>query len=343
MASFVTVKTTDDSNYIALGQFIGDNIVDWNGTERFFTVNGPSGATATFVGQDFEYTQDEDHLPVAGTVKSITLKLGTVEIAVVSGLTIDVGFATQAFLQGGFAAVVGLFGDMRVTGNIGNDVLAAGLGDDVFFGGKGADTMFGLDGNDTVSYFKSGAGVNASLASPLNPAGNTGDAAGDQYGSIQNLTGTKFNDNLSGDGAANTLDGKSGNDSLKGAGGRDILIGGLGNDSLTGGRGPDTLKGAGGADKFIFNALNEGGDKVAFFDSLDKVHVKASAFGIESGEFNFFASAAPAAPDASAAFLYDTDDKQLIWDANGSADGGRTTLFTITGFGGVQANDIILI
>lgn len=337
MPTFVSVKTTQDSNYVALAQAIANDVTGFNGGTTFFKVSGPDNASATFFGESFTY--DENGVPETGTVKSISLKIGTVVIATVSGITIDVGIAAQAFLGGGFPALIGLFGDMRVTGNIGDDVLAAGSGDDIFYGGLGADSMFGTGGNDTVSYIKSDTKVTASLA---NPGINTGDAAGDTYGSIENLTGTDLRDRLLGNGEGNILDGKDGNDKLSGGAGGDILIGGNGGDLLTGGRGADILKGLDGADKFIFKALNEGGDEVVSFDSADKVRVKAAALGIDPSDFSFFASDVPEAPDASPAFLYDTDDKILIWDANGSVADGRTTLFTITGFGVVQSDDVIL-
>src|SRR6185295_14112803 len=91
-----------------------------------------------------------------------------------------------------------------------------------------ADSLDGGIGTDTASYATAGAGVAARLAAP---AGNTGDAAGDSYVSIENLTGTNFADTLTGDGNANVLAGLDGNDTL---------IGGAGADSLDGGAGSDT-------------------------------------------------------------------------------------------------------
>jgi Ca2+-binding RTX toxin-like protein len=47
---------------------------------------------------------------------------------------------------------------------------------------------------------------------------------------IENITGSNYNDVLTGDGAANALSGASGNDTLKGGAGTDTLDGGTGND-----------------------------------------------------------------------------------------------------------------
>ena len=115
-----------------------------------------------------------------------------------------------------------------LTGNIGANVLDGGSGNDILIGGAGADTLIGGAGTDTASYSTSTLALVASLASA---AGNTGDAAGDTYSGIENLTGGTGDDTLGGDGAANAIDGGNGND---------ILIGGAGADALTGGAGTDT-------------------------------------------------------------------------------------------------------
>ncbi|KQS71400.1 hypothetical protein ASG39_21400 [Rhizobium sp. Leaf371] len=62
---------------------------------------------------------------------------------------------------------------------------------------------------DTASYADATAAVTASLGDATI---NLGDAKGDKYISIENLTGSNFNDTLSGDKAANVINGGKGND-----------------------------------------------------------------------------------------------------------------------------------
>ncbi|MEP4884870.1 MAG: hypothetical protein ABJ215_00740, partial [Alphaproteobacteria bacterium] len=144
-------------------------------------------------------------------------------------------------------------GDDILTGGATDDVLDGGAGNDILEGGAGADTIHGGDGMDTVSYDESSGGVAVDLAH----GGNHGDAAGDLFTNVENISGSAHGDSLVGDGGANAisgndgadwLNGASGDDVLRGDGGNDSLFGGVGDDVLFGGAGSDTLNGAGGYD-----------------------------------------------------------------------------------------------
>ena len=118
----------------------------------------------------------------------------------------------------------------------GNDRLFGGGGDDFLIGDGGADIFTGGAGTDTVSYHTTGARVVVDLES----SGSEGDAAGDLYGSIENVLGTGGNDTILGDNGNNELQGLDGNDILNGRTGDDTLRGGMGADILSGGSGDDT-------------------------------------------------------------------------------------------------------
>lgn len=117
-----------------------------------------------------------------------------------------------------------------LTGNAGGNVLMGGDGNDTLIGGASGDRLYGGNGSDTASYASASAGVSASLAAPKT---NSGDAKGDIYSSIENLSGSRFNDVLAGDATANVLAGGSGNDTLEGAAGGDVLNGGAGSDTAS--------------------------------------------------------------------------------------------------------------
>jgi Ca2+-binding RTX toxin-like protein len=93
-------------------------------------------------------------------------------------------------------------------------------------------------------------------------SGNVGQANGDSYIGIENLTGSSHADRLTGDNDRNVLRGlagddfifgNGGNDTIDGGAGRDFLSGGNGNDRITGGRGNDTIDGGFGWDTALYS------------------------------------------------------------------------------------------
>jgi serralysin len=132
--------------------------------------------------------------------------------------------------------------DQYISGGPFADTLIGRNGRDILEGRAGADDLAG-GGRDTASYLHARARVEVSLA---NPAINAGEAAGDTFGSIKHLTGSRFADELTGDGSTNRL---------------------------TGAAGPDLLTGGPGSDRFYYNALRDSPpgpgrrDKIADFNA----------------------------------------------------------------------------
>jgi Ca2+-binding RTX toxin-like protein len=122
-----------------------------------------------------------------------------------------------------------------VDGGTGDDILWGGSFDDVLSGGAGADQINGGAGSDTASYLNA-YGVVIDMS---NRTLNTGDAAGDIFSSIENVSGSYYSDKIYGTSGNNILSGSNGDDLLYGRGGNDQLIGGTGVDTMTGGTGDD--------------------------------------------------------------------------------------------------------
>ncbi len=187
---------------------------------------------------------------------------------------------------GGRDIMRGLAGDDLINGGNGDDRMFAHGGDDILIGGRGADVLNGGAGRDTADY----RGSNGVIADLLTPGDNTGDAAGDTFISIENLSGGGGHDVLAGDGGANvligrggddTLMGRGGNDTLGGRNGRDVLDGGSGDDRLFGGNGNDLLLGGAGAD-YMDGGL--GYDTVTYENSSVAVGVDLSGALPNSGD-----------------------------------------------------------
>jgi Ca2+-binding RTX toxin-like protein len=134
--------------------------------------------------------------------------------------------------------VYGYGGVDRIYGHGGNDLIFGGAEDDWIYGmgdndtlkgGGGADHLYGGSGIDTASYDDSPVGVSVFLAPGGTGAGYNGDAEGDRFDSIENVSGSAYLDALHGNEGANTLNGLAGNDYLRGRDGADTLYGGSGN------------------------------------------------------------------------------------------------------------------
>lgn len=129
-----------------------------------------------------------------------------------------------------------------LTGSSGNNVINGSYGNDTISGGRGSDRLIGGAGTDTVTYASAGARVTASLTRA------TGGAGTDVISGFENLTGSRYDDKLEGNGARNVLQGGGGRDVLYGYGADDRLYGGSGPDRLNGGSGRDYGNGGTGSD-----------------------------------------------------------------------------------------------
>ncbi|MEL6265028.1 MAG: hypothetical protein AAFR52_05175, partial [Pseudomonadota bacterium] len=159
----------------------------------------------------------------------------------------------------------GRSGSDVINGGRGNDALGGENDDDILEGGAGADRLFGGNGSDTAQYLSSTAGVTVAL---FDGTASGGHANGDQFFSIENVTGSNLGDDLSGDTEANTIRGADGNDTIKGGRGDDALGGEGGADVIVAGPGDDRVFGGGGPDRFHFL---EGSDRDRVFDFVDDV------------------------------------------------------------------------
>jgi Ca2+-binding RTX toxin-like protein len=100
-------------------------------------------------------------------------------------------------------------GSISVTGNSAANT---------FIMGTGAQSVSGSTGNDTVSYAYASAAVTVDLWSLV----HVGEAADDTLGSIENITGSAYDDVLRTLGTASVLDGGPGADTMEGRAGGDI-------------------------------------------------------------------------------------------------------------------------
>jgi Ca2+-binding RTX toxin-like protein len=169
----------------------------------------------------------------------------------------------------------------------GDDTLDGGDGDDELAGGAGADFLIGGSGSDTATYNQSAVGVVVWLQGLL-PVGHNGDAEGDQFVSIENITGSGYGDDLRGNSLANVLRGLNGNDILNGGTGSDTLIGGAGDDTYIVDNMGDVVTEAGGQGNDVVltsvsYALTPGADVETLATTNDSVISSIHLTGNASG------------------------------------------------------------
>jgi len=115
----------------------------------------------------------------------------------------------------------------------GDDIVAAGGGDDLADPGNGVDDADGGAGVDllgNIDHYTGGVTIDLS---------DNSNSDGDTLGGFEDLVGSPFADNLTGDGGPNVIFGYRGDDVLGGLAGADLLAGDQGHDSADGGDGTD--------------------------------------------------------------------------------------------------------
>ncbi len=360
--SVIVNDSTFDSN---TSNTIGGGLVNDNGTT---TLNSATlinnTATDTVSGAIF------NNGSTLGLGSVVTLNGGTVSGGIAantinSGLLVINGTDNGESLQGssGVDQISGLEGDDLLQGFQGNDTLVGGDGNDTVNGGDNNDLLQGGAGNDLLGglggtdQMEGGTGndtytVNNAAATLIEAVGEGTDTVRSQISwsldsNFENLTllgagnlnstGNDIINTLTGNGGNNILDGKSSNDRLIGNGGDDVLIGGAGADTVTGGNGND---------RFVFNAISEGGDRITDFTAnSDQIGVSAAGFGAGLSVGTLLASqfAIGTMTTTDQRFLYDTATGSLFFDSNGSAADGRTRIATLTAQPSISANDIVVV
>jgi Ca2+-binding RTX toxin-like protein len=164
-----------------------------------------------------------------GAVVTLSADSANVVAAVTAGLTETTRTVVEDAIGGiGNDDIRGNTADNMLDGGAGADSLRGRAGKDHLIGGAGADRLDGGEGDDlleggsdtdTAGYGDATAGVTVSLAVLI--AQDTIGAGIDTLTGIENLSGSAFNDTLTGDRRANVIMGDLGDDLMDGGAGAD--------------------------------------------------------------------------------------------------------------------------
>lgn len=260
------------------------------------------------------------------------------------GNIIKLGSGNDTYVGVGFTA----FNDF--------DIVRGGPGKDRFIVSTLQSTYIGDGGNDTFiseghsNTFRGGSGVDTidySSRSDSNVVGDeaitvdlsqnkalTGPIKTETLLSIENATGTRLADILTGNDGPNVLKGIEGDDTLVGLGGNDTLVGGPGIDFLAGDAGNDRLTGNGDGDGFLFRVAPTpaNADVITDFDpSQDVIGLSAAIFtGLDAGILDASRlRIGPAATNSSHRVIYDSVTGRVFFDGDGSGVSQAQLICTI--------------
>jgi hypothetical protein len=221
----------------------------------------------------------------------------------------------------GADTISGLGGRDHLYGGAGNDTLYGGAGDDAMHGDAGADIMYGGSGND--DYYVDD--VNDVISETTVPG--VDDGGNDRVYSTVSYTLSPFIERLvllesavaisaTGNAQVNSIVGNSNANIISGGGGKDTLTGGL------------------GADTFAIGPANAANTvTITDFAAEDKFGITASDYGLSQGnglvdngsgtlvlDPTWFATVTGTQGTVAGhgQFLYNTNTRSVMWDADGS-------------------------
>lgn len=204
----------------------GNDTMSGNGSVNSFRGNGGNDTLSGGAGSDNIDGNDGNDVIDGGTGSDYLQGSAGTDTYSHASRTTDY----TATVNGANSDSEGVYGFENITGGSGNDTLTGDANANVLDGGSGNDTLAGLAGNDnltgnsgtdTVIYSAATAGVTVNLATTT--AQNTVGAGTDTITTVENTTGSGFNDVLTGNTGANELQGLAGNDTLASSSGTDTV------------------------------------------------------------------------------------------------------------------------
>ena len=178
----------------------------------------------TDVDERVDDAKDIDTVSYAKLEEGVTRQLNTNATEI--GSPTAAGGATILNVEN----IIGSQGDDNLTGSAEANVIEGGEGGDVLNGGEGEDTLSYEGSDDWVRITLNGTGTDGAAATA-----SRGHASGDTATNFENVRGSAYDDDLTGNAGANKLWGLAGDDKIEGGGGNDTLEGGAGADDLDGG------------------------------------------------------------------------------------------------------------
>ena len=232
------------------------------------------------------------------------------------------------------ATINGTTSNDTLSGTAGNDTINGLEGNDLFLAGStgGNDVINGGAGRDSIEFkTRATSAIVVDFVAGTITGGSSGTIS---FTSIERILTGDFNDTLIGNGSGQTLTGQGGSDTLSGAGGVDTLWGGTAADSFV-------FRETGTANADRISDFASGSDKIV----LDATVMSAlgASGNFAAGDMRFVANSSGTAQDASDRIIYETDTRQIWYDADGNGTtAARQLIATLQTGATLVATDLVV-
>jgi len=220
---------SEDNN---LDGFSGDDTIDGAGGDDVVSGGDGDDVLDGGTGNDSVFGNDGDDRIVSnigndtfdgGDGLSVNVDLGTI-LATNEGQGGGVDNLTN------IENVIGSSQNDTISGDIQANVLEGRDGDDTLYGAGGEDTLDGGGGVDRVDYTNAGNRVVVDLEN--NETTDDGDFSRDTLISIENVTGSTYDDDITGSSGVNVINAGEGDDDIRATLNADYTDGGDGDDTI---------------------------------------------------------------------------------------------------------------
>jgi len=217
-----------------------------------------------------------------------------------------------------------------ITGTSGNDTLIGTSSADTLVGSGGNDFYDGAGGIDSLDFRATATALIVDFGAGTVSGGFTG-----SFTNMERVLAGNGNDSLVGGAGAENLSGRAGNDTLEGRAGNDWLWGG----------------GDGTENHFVFHEMGTANaDQIGdFISGADKIVLDGAVMNalgasgnFAAGDARFTANSSGTAQDADDRVIYETDTRQIWYDADGNGAGARQLIATLQTGATLTATDIIV-
>src|SRR5688572_10913595 len=232
------------------------------------------------------------------------------------------------------ATINGTTSNDTLSGTAGDDTLNGFGGNDLFLAGStgGNDVINGGAGRDSIEFKnRATSAIVVDFAAGTITGGSSGTIS---FTSIERILTGDFNDTLIGNAAAQTLTGQGGSDTISGAGGVDTLWGGTAADSFV-------FRETGTANADRISDFASGSDKIVLDASV--MTALGASGNFAASDMRFVANSTGTAQDASDRIIYETDTRQIWYDADGNGTtAARQLIATLQVCATLVATDIVV-